>query len=218
MTSFNSQNYKDFELQRLISNQCGWLISKCSIGNSLMIYLHHQSNNKCHFSPSLLCLCLWGCKLNFTPPAAGCLGPPGSAERQLLIGCHTGMTEGSRTVCSDLSLYLADNHKQSLSHSLWVTSFAAIEFLPCERRWQFFWNTSMCLCECVDTYLELALYTGKRDNLLICRVVPILILILVSENALDTAENAGIGIREYATLCTDLIPCDLFAVELYAVS
>ncbi len=41
------------------------------------------------------------------------------------------------------------------------------------------------------------------------RVVPI--PIPVSENASDTADIAGINIVEYASLCTDLIPCDLLA-------
>ncbi len=41
------------------------------------------------------------------------------------------------------------------------------------------------------------------------KVVPI--LIPVSENASDIAENDGIGISECTSLCTDLIPCDLLA-------
>lgn len=34
----------------------------------------------------------------------------------------------------------------------------------------------------------------------------VLILMAVSEMPLDTAQNAGSGISEYASLCTDLIP------------
>ncbi len=45
------------------------------------------------------------------------------------------------------------------------------------------------------------------------RVVPI--AIPVSENASNTAENAGICLGEYTNLCTDPVPCDLLAVKRY---
>ncbi len=47
---------------------------------------------------------------------------------------------------------------------------------------------------------------SKGDDELI-RVVPL--LIPVSENAADTTENAGIGIGEYTSLCTNQMPCNL---------
>ncbi len=43
------------------------------------------------------------------------------------------------------------------------------------------------------------------------RVAPI----PVSKNESDTTENAGIGIGEHATLCTDWKPCDLSAANRY---
>ncbi len=45
------------------------------------------------------------------------------------------------------------------------------------------------------------------------RVVPI--PIPVSENAADTAEIAGMGISEYASLCTNQVPCYLWAMKQY---
>lgn len=114
--------------------------------------------------PPLLCLCLTGCKLNFTLPAAGCLGPPGSAECQLLIGWKSSVRESNRTVCSDLSLCLAGRHKQSVSLSLWVISFATIEILPREHMlthtlvFVLVHTRSQCLIEreglCVSTFLN----------------------------------------------------------------
>ncbi len=44
-------------------------------------------------------------------------------------------------------------------------------------------------------------------------VVPI--LISVSENAADNTENAGIGIAEYASLCTNQVSCNLLAAKRY---
>ncbi len=35
----------------------------------------------------------------------------------------------------------------------------------------------------------------------------------MSESAADTAENAGISISEYASLCTNQIPCYLLVVR-----
>lgn len=115
------------------------------------------------FSPSMLCMCLLVCKLNFTLPAAGCLGPPGTAECQLLIGWL--LRKNSRTVCSDLSLYLADHHKQSLSHSLWVTFLAAVKFPPWKKRWHFCSHTSLCVCDSADTHSILLPYRERETSM-----------------------------------------------------
>ncbi len=54
----------------------------------------------------------------------------------------------------------------------------------------------------------------KRDGLTCTtRLVPM--PIPVSESASDITENAGIGISEYASLCTNPIPCDLLAAKWY---
>lgn len=107
----------------------------------------------------MLCMCLLVCKLNFTLPAAGCLGPPGTAECQLLIGWL--LRKNSRTVCSDLSLYLADHHKQSLSHSLWVTFLAAVSPMW-EKVTLLLTYQLMCVWLCRHT-LNVAALLGKRD-------------------------------------------------------
>lgn len=120
-----------------------------------MILLQHASNTEAIMSTTISPACIsWGCKLNFTLPAAGCLGPPGSAECQLLIGWQNSVTVSSRTVCSDLCLCLADSHKQSLSHPLWVTLFATVEFVPCEQEWRVRSLTMVCVCVCVSAQMH----------------------------------------------------------------
>ncbi len=43
----------------------------------------------------------------------------------------------------------------------------------------------------------------------------VLIQIQVSQNASNTAKNAGISISEYARLCSDPIPCNLYTTKWY---
>lgn len=81
-------------------------------------------------------VCLWGRKLNFTLPAAGCLGPPGSANTNCwLAGTLAWERAAEQSVLTCLSIW--QTIINNLSLTLWVTSSAAVEFLPCEQRWHF---------------------------------------------------------------------------------
>ncbi len=74
-----------------------------------------------------------------------------------------------------------------------------------------------CTAYCLFQYDYITFLATSQFNLrygnVDFRVVPI--LIPVSENASNTAENAGIGISEYASLCTDPIPCCAATVNCY---
>ncbi len=45
--------------------------------------------------------------------------------------------------------------------------------------------------------------------------IVVLIPIPLSENDADTNENAGVYISEYASLCTNQVPCNLLDVKQY---
>lgn len=113
-TSNGSQNIADPKSMCMIHN--------CSIGNALLICLKHQSNNERHSTPSPLCLCLRGCKLNFTLPAAGCLGPPGSAERQLMTGWHISVSVRERARAAEQSVLTRLSIWQKITNNLTLTS------------------------------------------------------------------------------------------------
>lgn len=134
------------------------MIHNCSIGNALLICLKHQSNNNRHSTPSPLCLCLRGCKLNFTLPAAGCLGPPGTAERQLMTGWHISMSvcERERARAAEQSVLTRLSIWQKITNNLTLSSTFS-HLSGGDTFAQTLSYVCVCVCEAADTHSALAL-------------------------------------------------------------